>query len=255
MALGIGDTLREERRRQNRSLADAASSTRIREVYLAALEEEQFAALGGDVYVKGFLRSYAKYLGLDPEPLVDVYRQSHTPDEEQPLVGSRPVEDRASRGAYPAVLTALAGVVLVALALIGTRGGDDEGGLAASTAPTATPSQPAATAPAPPAGPTTPPPPPAPVPFTTVQAVVTVAGGPNYLRVDQGTPAYEGEMVDGERREFTGAPALELRLGNAGVVNLVVDGQEQGPLGRPGQVVDVICAPGATACTIEEITP
>src|SRR5688572_20071792 len=77
MATGIGETLRTARRQQRVSLTDAAAETRVRESYLAALEEEDFAALGGDVYVKGFLRSYARFLRLDPEPLLAAYRAQH----------------------------------------------------------------------------------------------------------------------------------------------------------------------------------
>ncbi len=74
MALGIGETLRAARRQQRRTLSDAAAETRVRETYLAALEEEEFSALGGDVYVKGFLRSYFRYLDVpDAERLVAAF--------------------------------------------------------------------------------------------------------------------------------------------------------------------------------------
>src|SRR5690606_22206061 len=67
MATGIGETLRAARHQRGRTIADAAAATRVREYYLAALEQDDFAALGGDVYVKGFLLRHAKYLGLDPD--------------------------------------------------------------------------------------------------------------------------------------------------------------------------------------------
>ena len=263
MALGIGDTLRDARRRQNRSLGDAASQTRIRESHLAALEQEEFDALGGDVYVKGFLRSYAKYLGVDPEPLVDVYRTTVQRDSDLSLLAARPAgATRTARGPRSGIVVALVGVVLVILAVIGSRGGEEVQPVSApgpATSPTA-----GAQAAAPQAGatatvdspapqPTASPQPP--VPFGPVEAVVAVAGGPSYLRTEQGLPTFDGELADGQSRPFSGNPVLQLRLGNAGVVSLVVDGQDQGPLGRPGQVVVVTCAPGQTACAIEEITP
>lgn len=74
MSTGIGDVLRSARREHGHSLADAAEHTRIRESYLAALEQEEFDALGGEVYVKGFLVSYAKFLGVDPAPMLHAYR-------------------------------------------------------------------------------------------------------------------------------------------------------------------------------------
>lgn len=77
MASGIGETLRVTRRQQRLSLAEAAAEIRVREPYLAALEEEKFAKLGGDVYVRAFLRGYSEFLGLDPDQIVDAYRREH----------------------------------------------------------------------------------------------------------------------------------------------------------------------------------
>lgn len=77
MASGIGDTLRATRRQQRLSLAEAAAEIRVREPYLAALEEEKFTKLGGDVYVRAFLRGYSEFLGLDPDQVVEAYRREH----------------------------------------------------------------------------------------------------------------------------------------------------------------------------------
>ena len=75
----IGEALRSAREAQGKSLDDAAVATRIRPSYLEALEQEQFGELGGSVYAKGFLRSYAGYLGVDPAPLLEAYRAQETP--------------------------------------------------------------------------------------------------------------------------------------------------------------------------------
>ncbi|MDF2743585.1 MAG: helix-turn-helix protein, partial [Actinomycetia bacterium] len=76
----IGEALRSAREAQGKSLDDAAVATRIRSSYLEALEEERFGDLGGAVYAKGFLRSYAGYLGVDPAPLLEAYRAQERPD-------------------------------------------------------------------------------------------------------------------------------------------------------------------------------
>jgi cytoskeleton protein RodZ len=76
----IGEALRSAREAQGRSLHDAAEATRIRSSYLEALEEERFGELGGNVHAKGFLRSYAGYLGVDPVPLLEAYRAQETPE-------------------------------------------------------------------------------------------------------------------------------------------------------------------------------
>jgi cytoskeleton protein RodZ len=66
----IGDALREARTRRQPTLRDAQEATRIRLKHLAALEDERFDELPEEVYVKGFLRAYADYLGLDGELFV-----------------------------------------------------------------------------------------------------------------------------------------------------------------------------------------
>jgi cytoskeleton protein RodZ len=72
----LGETLRQARLDKGVSLADAARETRIRRSYLEALEAEDMAALPPMVYTRGFLRSYAEYLGLSPEAMVDLYQPS-----------------------------------------------------------------------------------------------------------------------------------------------------------------------------------
>ena len=66
----IGSTLREARRRQGLDLHDAERTTRIRVRYLAALEEERFDQLPAEAYAKGFLHTYADFLGLDGDTYV-----------------------------------------------------------------------------------------------------------------------------------------------------------------------------------------
>ncbi|HWH33453.1 MAG TPA: helix-turn-helix domain-containing protein [Egibacteraceae bacterium] len=128
MTTGIGEALRAARRQQGRSLADAAAATRVRESYLAALEEEEFAALGGDVYVKGFLRSYARFLGLNPEPLLESYRREHErPDEPQPLTASagRSFDPDARRGLSPLAVAGTLLFTILALYLVFSRGNEE----------------------------------------------------------------------------------------------------------------------------------
>lgn len=71
----IGASLEEARNRLGLSVQDAAERTKIRAKYLAALEAEDWTALPSPAYAKGFLRTYARTLGLDPDPFVDEYRR------------------------------------------------------------------------------------------------------------------------------------------------------------------------------------
>ena len=66
----LGDWLRAQRLRRGFSYAEIESTTRINRLYLEALEDEHFDAIPAPVYVRGFLRSYARALGLDPEQAI-----------------------------------------------------------------------------------------------------------------------------------------------------------------------------------------
>jgi hypothetical protein len=69
----IGSSLKDARLRKGLSLAEAAESTKIRSRHLQALEDEQFDVLPGQTYVRGFLKTYADFLGLDGQLYVDEY--------------------------------------------------------------------------------------------------------------------------------------------------------------------------------------
>jgi cytoskeleton protein RodZ len=69
----IGNSLREARERQGLGYPEIELATKIRAKYIRALEEEDFDAVPGDAYVRGFLRTYAEYLGLDGDVYVEEY--------------------------------------------------------------------------------------------------------------------------------------------------------------------------------------
>ena len=69
----IGNSLREARVRRGIEFAQAEQATKIRVKYLRALEEERFDLLPSETYVKGFVRAYAEYLGLDGQLYVDEF--------------------------------------------------------------------------------------------------------------------------------------------------------------------------------------
>lgn len=73
MSLSIGKVLQEAREDMGASLEDVVNETKIRRKYIDALENNQFEVLPGKVYVRGFLRSYARFLGLDGKDLVSQY--------------------------------------------------------------------------------------------------------------------------------------------------------------------------------------
>ncbi|HSC51771.1 MAG TPA: helix-turn-helix domain-containing protein [Gaiellaceae bacterium] len=88
----IGNSLREARVRQQLELGEVELATKIRARYLRALEEESFDALPAQTYVKGFLRTYADYLGLDGQLYVDEFNSRFSGDDgeyHEPVVARR----------------------------------------------------------------------------------------------------------------------------------------------------------------------
>jgi Helix-turn-helix domain len=69
----IGSSLKDARLRMGLDLPTAAEATKIRTRHLQALEDEQFDVLPGQTYVRGFLKTYADFLGLDGQLYVDEY--------------------------------------------------------------------------------------------------------------------------------------------------------------------------------------
>src|SRR5689334_388151 len=114
--------------RRGVDFAQAELATKIRGKYLRALEDEQFEVLPAQTYVKGFLRSYAEYLGLDGQLYVDEYNSRYVVGEDDSMLrprrsGQRPVP--GPRVQSRVVLLTLLGIALVtALVIVAwTRGG------------------------------------------------------------------------------------------------------------------------------------
>jgi cytoskeletal protein RodZ len=135
----IGQTLREARMRQRLDIADVEDRTKIRAKYLRALENEEFAMLPGSTFVKTFLRTYAEYLGLDAQLLVEEFRAQHEPRGEgdmpsfAPPGRARPPRERRGGNAGMAIgpgVLLVAGILLIlfVLAVIGLVSGSDEDG-------------------------------------------------------------------------------------------------------------------------------
>ena len=144
----IGNSLREARLRQNLELTEAELATKIRGKYLRALEDEQFDLLPAETYVKGFLRTYAEWLGLDGQLYVDEYNSRYvTGEDETPYRPRRGGTRTHRRNDSKGVIYALAGIgVLSALVIAAFRfgGADDTQGLpslprAATTTPRTAP--------------------------------------------------------------------------------------------------------------------
>ena len=249
----LGERFRAAREARGLSLSDVSEQIRIRSVYLAAIEDENWGAIGAPVYIRGFLRTYARFLGLDPEEVVASFNGAPIPSPSASPRGSAPAPEpsyiRATTAtAEPAaaerssgrssLLIWVAGVIAVALvayvvyqALTLPRGGSGSQTLAAaspvpsisstgegSAQPSALPS-------------------PTPADLGPNSMALTLTA-PSWLRVTvDGSVSMEGTFPAGTSKTFHGKVAL-VRIGNAGGVQILVDGKDVGKLGNSGDVVE-----------------
>jgi cytoskeletal protein RodZ len=139
----IGGSLREARLKRGLTPADVQKAIRIRDRYLQALEEERWELLPGDAYVKGFLRTYADYLGLDGNLYVEEYNSRYAHPDEPLLVPERFARTGPRFGGvgFLRPLVAVGAIVAIVAAvaawqLSGSSGGKQ--GAPTTTAPTTT---------------------------------------------------------------------------------------------------------------------
>lgn len=216
--IGIGRALRKARERRGFALEDASHGTRLRLEYLDALERERFEELPGDVYVRSFLRSYARFLGLNASKVVAVYeaaagrgRPEPSPVDRAPALAA--AEDRhlpGSRRYLPWPLAAaIAVIVLAAAAAVGLLSGS--------------PSTPEPARGGRPAG--------APAGAEGVQTDLVAVRDVQIRVVRDGVQAFEGLLEEGEARSFEAEGQIELWIERGRSVRLTVNGVD---VGRPG---------------------
>lgn len=246
MSESIGETLRQAREQQGRDLDEAARELRVQSHHLEALEGDRFHVLGGDVYAKGHLRTYARWLGIDPEPLIQRYRQEVEGGGYDPHVLAEHPVARRSRPQLPGWVAwgGIGVLVLVAaLAVAGTFGPrapdqaagpdddeavvDEEPTPSVEDTPTAEPD-----------------PDPEPEPEPEGVNLVLIVEDRAWLRVSiEDQIVQEGTFESGDVLEFEHEEEIRVRLGNAGGVTMQLNDEVLGsPAGR-GQVWEGTCTP------------
>jgi transcriptional regulator with XRE-family HTH domain len=218
----IGAALRTARERQGLERADVQRELHIRESYLAALEEERFDRTPGYAYTKGFLRSYADFLGLDGQRFVDEFNERSSEDESAALPTPEPVVSHPRR---PRLLVPVGALLLASvLGVLSWRlGGGARAPAHALSGTTATRAGPPAALPVAPrrrlASPQT-------------AHVVMRARGPCWLSVHgesrAGPLLYEGTLAAGAALRYTLAPSrprLWVRVGAPWNLRLTLNGE------------------------------
>jgi Helix-turn-helix domain/RodZ C-terminal domain len=235
----IGNSLREARLRQGFELPRVEADTKIRAKYLRALEEEHFEVLPGDTYVKGFLRTYAEYLGLDGQLYVDEYNSRFSREEEFP-----PPQSAGPRRKPPArrmesnfVVVALAGIVAITILVVvawkfGSSGNPTSTPLLDGAGPTTTQGGTHA------GGKTQSPPAHKP---RKARLVLRASGGDCWMQVRAGGASgellYEGTLQQGQTQRFAKWKKLWLQLGAPAYVKAKLNGHAVGLPTSPAIVV------------------
>jgi len=224
----VGQCLRAAREAAWLSVTDIAQALKFSPRQVEALEADDFAALPGNTAVRGFVRSYARFLKLDADPLL------HRLDARSPakLAEVRPPDNMGSAedaATQRAPLLSLAIVVMLAALLLGawhwwgpqTRPSTSTAGMAA--APAVLPLLPAAPAVDSPAaaGDGT-------ASAAAVAGLVFVFEGHSWVEVGDadGQVLHTGENLAGTRLTLGGKPPFDIVIGNAGRVRLSYDGRE-----------------------------
>jgi hypothetical protein len=218
----IGAILRQARIRREIELAEVEAATRIRLKYLRAIEAEDWDALPEGVYARGFIRTYASFLGLDGDRLADDYRHDveRVGGRESPEAGpAAPRPPRGPRRRVPAAgAIAVAGVLLVAAIAIAALpiGGSDEGSTTRSR-PARHPAPTQASAPRPH---------PKPVPAGVSMRLAATGEVWVCLLDEAGRPLVDGQILAGGAEEGPfRSGSFTVSFGN-GEVTMTVDGRE-----------------------------
>lgn len=231
--MSIGDTLAQARRQADLTVTQVSQRTCIRETIIRGIERGDYSACGGDFYARGHIRSIARAVGLDPEPLVREYDQ--TQGAPQPITAAdvfepaTPIKIRERRRPNwsAALIVALAAVVGFVVyhevsAHSGTSHSPPAASLSAGSHPRATPT---------PTPHATPRATPAVLPYAN-EVVITLKANQAcwvQLKTASGTQVYEGIVKAGATMRWTERQAVTLRLGNPGGVTLTVNGKNKVP--------------------------
>ncbi|MFZ3129754.1 MAG: RodZ domain-containing protein [Desulfosporosinus sp.] len=236
---GEGKMLQAAREEKHWSFTDTEEITKIRVRYIQALEEEKYEILPGTTYARGYLRTYAKQLGLNPDEIITLYNSSAMPELipvfESPNILTK-VRPLWVKPAFLGSLAVLIIVLVIAIAL--SKSGNNL--VDSSYAPAALPSAPQAEETTPsPSVPVVPNP--ANVAAATQEGLIVqlVFTQPCWIDVlVDGQPSLQGTFTAGTSKEVKGTNKIVLvSVGNAGGLSVTLNGQALPSLGKAGEVL------------------
>ncbi|MGW4034319.1 helix-turn-helix domain-containing protein [Streptomyces sp. NPDC004838] len=244
----IGHVLQQARIDSGLTVDEISATTRVRVPIIHAIEEDDFTRSGGDVYARGHIRMIARAVGIDPGPLVEQYDFGHggrpAPTPAAPMFEAERIRPERRRPNWTAAMVAAIVVVIGFVGFTLFSSGDDEGtksgqvaeGPAADKSPgkgKPSSSKPADPKPVPSQSDAI-----AAVPKDKVTVRLTVMEAKSWIsaKSHNGKIIFDGTLGKGQSKTFQDDERIDLILGNAGAIELFVNGKKVGDEFKRGQV-------------------
>ncbi|UUU30493.1 DUF4115 domain-containing protein [Streptomyces sp. CA-210063] len=242
----IGRALQQARIAAGLTVDDVSNATRVRIAIVHAIEQDDFAPCGGDVYARGHIRTLARAVRIDPVPLLAQFDEAHggrpAPTPAAPLFEAERIRPERRGPNWTAAMVAAIVAVIGFVGFTAFDGGDADTTQVAegSTPTTSKPASPTPKADKPDADPK---PDPtdsaiAAAPRDKVTVQVSAADGRSWISAKDhsGRLLWDGLLKQGETKTFQDSSKIDLVLGDAGAVQLYVNGKKIEDDFQPGQV-------------------
>ncbi|MGC5345426.1 helix-turn-helix domain-containing protein [Streptomyces sp. DT24] len=240
----IGRVLQQARIAAGLTVEEVSTSTRVRVPIVRAIESDDFSRCGGDVYARGHIRTFASTVGLDPEPLVSQYDAEHggrpAPTPAAPLFEAERIRSEPRRPNWTAAMVAAIVAVVGFAGFTLLSGGDDSGSaakVAEGPAPEKTSAEPT------PSKPADPKPVPsdsaiAAAPLDKVTVKLSATQGKSWISAKDhnGRQLFDGLLEKGDSKTFQDKERVDLIVGDAGAIELFVNGKKVEDEFESGQV-------------------
>jgi cytoskeleton protein RodZ len=244
--LSVGHALRQARIAAGLTVDDVTNATRVRIAIVHAIEADDFAPCGGDVYARGHIRTLAKAVHLDPAPLLARYDAEHggrpAPTPAAPLFEAERIRPERRGPNWTAAMVAAIVAVVGFVGFTAFKGGDDGGktqvaeGSTPSTSKSASPTPKSSKSDNPKSNPSDSAIAAAPQDKVTVQ--VSAADGRSWISAKDhnGRLLFDGLLKQGDSKTFQDSEKINLVLGDAGAIQLYVNGKKIEDDFQPGAV-------------------
>ncbi|MCC5474032.1 helix-turn-helix domain-containing protein [Streptomyces sp. NPDC059680] len=247
--VSVGRALQQARIAAGLTVDDVSTATRVRIAIVHAIEADDFAPCGGDVYARGHIRTLARAVHLDPAPLIVQYDAEHggrpAPTPAAPLFEAERIRPERRGPNWTAAMVAAIVVVIGFVGFTAVKGGGSGndaksqvaggGGTPAaskSASPRPTKDKPVAPSPAPSDSAI------AAAPQDKVTVQVSAPNGRSWISAKDhnGRMLFDGLLNKGESKTFQDSSKINLILGDAGAIELYVNGKKIDDNFQPGQV-------------------